>query len=251
MKIFNKEIEENFTENESFKKLIQYRTESVYDDKKIDTIDDLLWLCCWGRSQRVLEKRKQELNYRKNSVILFSLIGKLDRVTYIFNVSDNKLVEKYKYLSEKNFKEFDRESIDLKYNQDVRNYMDYPSEFLNYNIDTDFTNITIYKLEYDGYATNLREIEVEEENKLADIKKIIDTYNFNISDYTTDGTIEILIDFNNGYVIGIYPGSIEEGLIFKGTVEEYLDKENTVKLYVPKVLPEGLKQYVFDIISEE
>lgn len=274
LKNFNKTTEENFTENESFKKIIQYRTESVNDDTNIDNIlKNIEFGKYISRVEKDLDGGKEQLTIyydctveaevkeywknanknsiiEKNSVILFSLIDKLDRVRYIFSVSDNELVENYQYLSEKITKEYDRESINLKYNQDVRNYTSNPSEFLNYSIDTELTHITIYKLEYDSGDLKLKKIEIDNEKQVNDIKKIIDNQNFGIQDYATDGMIEILIDLNNGYIMGLYAGDSNDGIIFKGTIEEYLNEENILKKTVSKILPTGLKQYINDIITD-
>lgn len=267
----NREKRENFTQKESFENLIQYKSKSIDDnidnilrntelskyisriDKNSETGNEQLTIYYDCTIEDEVKEYWRNVNRKsiieKNSVILFSLIERLDRIKYEFNISDKKLVENYPYLSERTIKEYDRDSINLRYNQDVRNYINNPKEFLNYNIDIDTTEMTIYHINY--YNNQIEKIEITDNEKKEKIKEIIKNQNFEIEDSPIDGMIETILDLHNGYIIAIYNENSDNGEIFKGNIEEYLKKEDNEKKTIHKILPKGLKEYIYGIINTE
>lgn len=267
----NKEKKEDFTENKSFENLIQYKSESVNDNidnilrntelsKYISRIDKnsengneqlTIYYDCTVETevQEYWRNANEKSILEKNSVILFSLIEKLEKIRYEFNVSNKDLIEKYPYLSEGIIKEYDRASINLRYNQDVRNYINNPEEFLNYNIDVNTTEMTIYHIDY--YNDKTEKIEITDNEKQEKIKEIIKNQKFEIEDRSIDGMIETILDLHNGYIIAIYNENSDNGEIFEGNIEEYLNREGSEKKAVHKILPRDLIEYVYDIINME
>ena len=263
---FDKDREENFTEGKSFEKLTQYKTESVSDNLNIDNILNNIELSQYiSKVEKKSEFGKEQLTIyydctieaevkeywknanknsvtEENSVILFSLIDKLDRIKYQFSVSNEELKKRFPYLSEDITREYDREEINLMYNQDVRNFANNPDEFLKYNMDLNTNQITIYKMDYFSEDSKYDKFELREE-EVNKIKEFIEEQNFGIDYEPIEGMIDIIIDFHNDYVIEIYADS-NNAIISKANIEDIINNVNNSTEQVCKTIPSELREYV-------
>lgn len=262
---------EELTDKDIFGKLIQYKVDSISEDNNIDKILKNTELSEYisrvdkgsknGKEQLIIyydctieadvkEYWRNSLKNsvtEKNSVILFSLIEKLDNVTYIFKVSDKELIEEYPYLSEKNTKEYNREGINLRYNQDVRNFAKNPDEFLKYNMNLNTNQITIYKMNYLSENFKYDKFEIREE-QVNIIKDFIKKQNFGIDYEPIEGMIDIMVDFHNGYIIEIYANS-NNAIISKGNAEDIINNVSDSNEHAYKTIPNGLIEYVNSLIK--
>lgn len=272
--IINKILKEP-KEYKSFEKLVQFKTNSINDNAKVDSILENLELSKYitkvekkstDENEKLIiyyncNSEKDVKNYwtnveknsiiEKNSVILFSLITNLNIISYNFSGINPEIISNYPYVNgdnrEKNI-ECTREELNNKYNQDVRNFNSNPKDFLKYNIDMNFTEVTLYEVSHLSDNVKTKEVTISNKEQVERIKTIINDLNFGILDYPTDGMYSLLLDLNNGYVIGLYDGNTTQGFIFKGTVEELLSNKGKYSLNtVPKTIPIELKQYIQDI----
>lgn len=257
----------------SFEELVQFKTNSINDNAKVDSILENLELSKYitkvekkSADEKLIiyyncNSEKDVKNYwtnvekisviEKNSVILFSLITNLNIISYNFSGINPGIISNYPYVNGNNREkiiECTREEINNKYNQDVRNFNSNPKDFLKYNIDINFTEVTLYEVNHLNNNVKTKEVTITNKEQVERIKTIINDQNFGILDYPTDGMCSLLLDLNNGYVIGLYDGNTTQGFIFKGTVEELLSNKEKYSLNtVSKTIPIELKQYIQDI----
>lgn len=263
--LHNSHNKKELTEIECFKQLIQYKTDSINDVKNLEKILNKTELGSYiVKTEKSVYNGKEQLNIyydcidenavreywinankkyimEKNSVILFSLINNLEKIVYRFSVSDEKL-KNLSHISKDIIMEYDRETINLQYNQDVRNYVSNPSEFLKYNIDLNTNKITIYKVKYTMENKEYDKFEIKPE-EIRKIKEFIENENFGINVEQIEGMIDILIDFHNGYSIGVYANS-DIGIIIKENAEDIINNNNNSNEIVYKTLPRGLMEYI-------
>lgn len=255
-------------EKYNFKELIQYRTDSINDTKKLDKILDNTELSQYiVKKEKIIDNGKEQLIIyydctdedkvkefwqdaqkndimEENSVILFSLIDNLEKVQYKFSVSNKELTNRWSYLSKEIIKEYDRETINFRYNQDVRNYINNPDKFLQYNMDLNINQITIYKI---NYTMESSKIEINDEEKINKIKEFIEQQNFGVNYEPNDGMIDTIIDFHNGYVIEIYANS-DNAIIIKGSAKDIINNYNNSNNGIYKTLPKGMKEYLNSLV---
>lgn len=268
-------------EDNYFEQLIQYKVESINDEENLDELlkklelgeylIDIkkefdgekeyiaLYYDCTDE-EHVLEYFRNFQNQsilQKNSVSLFALINKLEKVTYNFDISDTILADKYhlgvlpttnKFLERSS--SFTRDQIEKNYNQDVRNYVENPEQFMKYDIDLNVSDITIYMVE----GSEIKTIEINDKADVDNIVQYIKTQNFGIPDSWLNSFCQDWIDLNNGYIIEFY-GTDEYGGIIKGDGKEVFanGQVNYKKMdhcgY--KTLPKGLTEYIEKIIEAE
>ncbi len=257
----------------SFEELVQFKTNSINDNAKVDSILENLELSKYitkvekkSADEKLIiyyncNSEKDVKNYwtnveknsiiEKNSVILFSLITNLNIISYNFSGINPEIISNYPYVNGNNREEIiecTREEINNKYNQDVRNFNSNPKDFLKYNINMNFTEVTLYEVSHLSDNAKTKEVTISNKEQVERIKTIINDQNFGILDYPTDGMCSLLLDLNNGYVIGLYDGNTTQGFIFKGTVEELLSNKEKYSLNtVSKTIPIELKQYIQEI----
>lgn len=268
-------------EDNNFEELIQYKAESINEDENLNELTRklelgeyliniekefdgekeyiTLYYDCTDE-EHVLEYFRNLLKQsilQKNSVSLFALINKLEKVSYDFNISDSELADKYHlgvvppdYKFVKRTSSFTREQIEENYNQDVRNYVENPEQFMKYDIDLNIKKITIYRVE----GSELKTIEVNNKSYVDSIVQCIKTQNFGVPDSFLNSYCQEWIDLNNGYIIEFY-NTDEYGGIIKGNGKEVFanGQVNYKKMnhcgY--KTLPKGLTKYIEDIIEKE
>lgn len=268
-----------------FEKLVQYKAESIKDKEKLNALlrnlelgeyivdikEELLgedesltiYYDCTNDAhvREYFRDFQKQSNLQKNSVTLFALINNLQKVTYNFNISDTELAEKYhlgvltttnKFL-ERSYS-FTREQINRYYNQDVRNYVENPYEFMKYNIDLDVSNITIYKLNYEPDGKKLNKIDINETLDIKNIIQYIKTENFGIPDSFLNSYCTTWIDLNNGYIIEFY-GTDEYGGIVKGNGKNIFTNGeinySEMQHCGYKTLPNGFTEYIEEIIANK
>lgn len=249
-----------------FANLIQYKTDSINDSEKLNKILENTELGQYiVKTEKSSDGGKEHLTiYYKgwvqndderhwfynhensivetNAVVLFALINNLEKLTY-FDLDTSK-----EYAS----MEYDRETINLFYNQDVRNYINNPNEFLKYNIDTNISNITIYINEYTSDSIQTRKIEVNDNKKIGEIADLIKQQNFGIPDMLTLCSINTWIDLNNGYMIGVYCSDANNlGAIVKANGKDVFEGDGSIDntMIIDKTLPNGFKDYIMNIIN--
>lgn len=262
--------------------LMQYKMDSIKDTNALNKLLNTLELGEYLVDIEVTDKEHEGitiyydcteeenvLNYyknfnrlsilQKNSVTLFALINKLDKVSYNFNISDAEIAKKYHLgvssdtnkFQEKNYS-YTRKEIEQYYNQDVRRYVEDKSEFMKYNIDLNTNNITIYLLDYNLKEYNILEITLNDKYHIENIIQYIDKENFSVPDAHLNGICKIWMDLNNGFIIGVY-GVDNYGVIIRGDGKDiFADGENKlsqISNYVYKILPNGLEDYIEDIIE--
>ena len=266
-----------------FKDLIKFKTESVMNEKQLSKILDNLEL-----GQYIINTEKESIDgkdkltvyfdctdeneimnyYRtyhklspieKNAVTLFALVNKLDEITMNFTVSNIQfakehhlgVIEDKYYATEYTYT---REMIEEHYNQDVRNYIENPEEFMKYNIDLNVNEATIYYRDYNNPEkfNEINVINIQEKNVINNIVNYIKEQNFNVPDGGYDGICNIWLDLNDGYIIGVYgEGYNNYGEIIKGNGKEIFESEKLeIPNYVYKNLPEGLSEYIEKYIAE-
>lgn len=191
----------------------------------------------------------------KNSVILFSLIENLEEVSYIFNISNIDFAKEH-HLPVRDNKfvvstyDHTRDDINKRYNQDVRNFAKNPETFLQYNIDLNTDNMTLYY--YDPFLGiyEYDKLEITNEEDITNILNYIKTQNFGLVEGHYDGMCTNWLDLNNGYIIGVFGGDYENyGAIIKGNGEDIFINENRDYEIVYKTLPIELVEYVENIIK--
>ena len=264
----------------NFEDLIQYKTSSVSDEKNLNKIlrnlefadfiirvekqfnDNKEQLYIYYDCTDENEIRQYNIDFHKmsliekNAVKLFALIDNLEQITFNFTISNMDYVREHHMASFDN--KFDdtkyvytRERIEKNYNQDVRNYIREPDEFMNYNIDLDIEKITIYcrdEIDYNAYNA----IEIEDINVINNISENIKNKNFGVPDDGYNGMCNTWVDLNNGYIIGVY-GEGYDGYcaIAKGNGKDIFKLKNTnMDQIVHKQLPEGLEKYIENLIKE-
>jgi len=249
-----------------FASLIQYKTDSINDSENLNKILENTELNKYiTKTEKSVDNGKEHLTvYYKgyendkigwfynhensivetNAVVLFALINNLEKLTY-FDLDTSK---------EYAFMEYDRETMNSYYNQDVRNYINNPNEFLRYNIDTNISNITIYINEYTSDSMQTRKIEVNDSKKIEEIADLIKQQNFGIPDMLTDCMINTWIDLNNGYMIGVYCSDTNNlGAVVKANGKDVFEGDGSVDntMIINKTLPSGFKDYIMNIISND
>lgn len=270
-----------------FRDLIKFKTESIMNEKQLSKILDNLEM-----GQYIINTEKESLDgkenlriyfdctdeneilnyYRtyhkispveKNAVILFALVNNLDELTMNFTVSNIQFAkEHHMAIIEDKFDSteitYTREMIEKNYNQDVRNFVDNPDEFMNYNIDLNVENITIYYKDYSN-PENSNEIKVINVNEREKVEKIVQYFKeqkIETLDYGyNESMIHAWVDFNNGFIIEIFYGNDNYGAIIKGNGKEIFSSENP-SIYlnsnrVYKKLPQGLTEYAEKCIEEK
>ncbi|MCL2860724.1 MAG: hypothetical protein FWF46_09365, partial [Oscillospiraceae bacterium] len=254
-----------------FKSLIQYKTNSINDTVNLDKILENTELSKYiTKTEKGVEDGKEHLiiyykgyendkigwfynheNFiiEKNAVVLFALINNLEKITYfdLDTVGPNP--------SEDVGGNYNRETINAYYNQDVRNYINKPNEFLKYNINTNISHITIYVNEYINNSMQTKKIEVNDNQKTEQISDLIKSQNFGIADNLILGWTNIYVDLNNGYIIGLYDSSdslsANLGIIVKGNGKEIFENGKGFgdAVTINKTLPEDFRAEIMDIIN--
>ncbi len=228
-------------------------------EKKVDDGKETLIIHCdCTNEEKILEYYR---NYHKlsltekNSVILFSLIENLEEVSYIFNISNIDFAKEH-HLPVRDNKfvvstyDHTRDDINKRYNQDVRNFAKNPETFLQYNIDLNTDNMTLYY--YDPFLGiyEYDKLEITNEEDITNILNYIKTQNFGSVDGHYDGMCTNWLDLNNGYIIGVFGGDYGNyGAIIKGDGEDIFINENRDYEIVYKTLPIELVEYVENIIK--
>lgn len=270
------------TKSSTFQNLIKYKTNSISNEKNLTKI-----LTKIEFNNYIINTKKETIegkecltvffdcsdenkimdyyrNYHKislvekNAVILFALINNLDEITFNFSISNIEFAKEH-HLPILNGKfesteyKYTREIIEKHYNQDVRNYIEKPNEFMNYNIDLNVNNITIYYREYSN-LDEINSINVNEKEKIETIVQYIEKQNFGVPDGGYDGICNIWLDLNNGFIIELYGDGYDNyGSIIKGNGKETFASGNPnadiMSDSVYKLLPEGLTEYVEQIIE--
>lgn len=269
---------DNISKNKiDFQELIQYQTNSIADEEKTSKIFQELEFADYNiettkefnaDGEKLIlyydcgDKEKIEDYYRnfhdislieKNSTVLFTLINNLKEIKFVFKISDAELSNSHHLSTLPTEYLYTREIIEEHYNQDVRNYIENPNVFMNYNIDLNISDITIY---YRGYSNldEINSINVNEKEKVETIVQYIEKQNFGVPTGGYNGVCNIWLDLNNGFIIGVYgEGYDNYGSIIKGNGKEIFASEtpNTYILSnsVYKLLPEGLTEYIEQIIQ--
>lgn len=268
-------------QDNNFEELIQYKAESINEDANLNELARKLEL---GEYLINIEKEfdgekeyitlyydctdeEHVLEYfrnlskqsilQKNSVSLFALINKLEKVSYDFDISDSKLADKYHlgvvppdYKFVKRTSSFTRAQIEENYNQDVRKYLENPEQFMKYDIDLNVSKITIYRKD----DRELKTIEVNDKSYVDSIVQCIKTQNFEVPDSFLNSYCQDWIDLNNGYIIEFY-NTDEYGGIIKGNGKEIFANGQVDYKKMNhcgyKTLPKGLTQYINNIIKNE
>lgn len=260
-----------------FKELVQYQANSIENEEKINEILRRLEFTDYNiKTEKEFNVDGETLviyydcideekildyycNFHKtslleeNSIVLFALINNLNEVRYVFEVSDIELANRHHLSTLPTEYIYTREIIEKHYNQDVRDYIEKPNEFMNYNIDLNVSNITIYYKEYSN-LDEINVINVNEKEKIETIVQYIEKQNFGVPDGGYNGVCNIWLDLNNGFIIGVYgEGYDNYGSIIKGNGKEIFASENPdayiMSNSVHKLLPEGLTEYVEQIIE--
>ena len=186
---------------------------------------------------------------------MFSLIENLEEVSYIFNISNIDFAKEH-HLPVRDNKfvvstyDHTRDDINKRYNQDVRNFAKNPETFLQYNIDLNTDNMTLYY--YDPFLGiyEYDKLEITNEEDITNILNYIKTQNFGLVEGHYDGMCTNWLDLNNGYIIGVFGGDYENyGAIIKGNGEDIFINENRDYEIVYKTLPIELVEYVENIIK--
>ena len=264
----------------NFADLIKYKTSSISDNNTLNKIlDNLEFEDFMIRVEKQINDNNEQLyiyydctdedNIRqynidfhkrslieKNAVILFALINNLEQITFNFTISNmNYVREHHMAIIDNKFDDteyvYTREMIQKNYNQDVRNYIENPDKFMNYNIDLNIKKITIYcrdEVDFDVYNT----IEIKDIEVINNISKYIGNNNFGIPDGAYNGICNTWVDLNNGYIIGVFgSGYNGYGAIVKGNGKDIFELKNTNMTHVLyKQLPEGLAEYVENLIKQ-
>ncbi len=250
----------NSINDKNFEKILRKTDFNKYINKVDKTLNDEQECLIIYYSNNINSKNeRQNFNNKKynmmekEAVLLFSLINDLEKIIFIDN---NQIQTKAPIEDESTIKsfpnEYNREEINYKYNQDVRNYIDSPGDFLRYNIDTDIEYITLHIYTDEiiedmshNYEYKIEKKIIDNEDEIKTIKNFIETQNFEIPEYYTESTVDIVMDFNNGYVIKMFSGDDRMASIQRGKWNENSGKE------VIKLLPVGLKEYIVKLISEK
>lgn len=281
--ISNQDIIEE--EKINFEGLIKYKIESVNNEENLNEIlkniefgkylvniektfegekeyITICYDCVDEENVKQYFKDCHDLNLlEKNNVILFALVDKLEKVSYKFTISDLELADKYSLATRSDgslvigYPTITRENIECYYNQDVRNYVENPTEFLKYEIDLNTDDITIYNLEISSEGNNVTSIEIKDREQINSIIKYIENENFGVNTGGLNSICTTWVDLNNGYIIGLL-GTFESqdyGIIIKGNGKEIFEdafvntEEMSSRAY--KTLPKGLTEYIEEIIG--
>lgn len=274
-------------DNNYFEELIQYKAESINNEENLNKIvKNIEFGEYLVNIEKTFEGEKEyiTINYdctdeekvkqyfkecqdfkllEKNNVILFALVDKLEKISYKFTISDLELVDKYSLPTRSDgslvigYPALTRENIECYYNQDVRNYVENPTEFLKYKIDLNTDNVTIYKLEINSEENNVTTIDIKDRKQINNIIKYIENENFGVNIGGLNSICTTWVDLNNGYIIGLLGTfqSQDYGIIIKGNGQEiFKDEEAFVKAKemssrVYKILPKGLTEYIEEVIQ--
>lgn len=268
-----------------FGQLIQYKVESVKDEENLNELLKKLELgeylidikeefdgekeyitlyydCVDENKVKQYFKDCNKVNtLEKNNVILFALIDKLEKISYKFTISDLELASRYSLPTQSDgsliigYPTITRENIEIRYNQDVRNYAENPSEFMQYAIELNVSNITIYMIDYESKEKEVNTIEISDRTRINNITQYIKDQNFGVDTGSLNSICKTWVDLNNGYIIGLV-GNFESqdyGIIIKGSGNEIFEdavvNPNETSSYVYKTLPTGLSEYIKDIIE--
>lgn len=269
---------DNISNNKiNFQKLIQYQTNSIADEKKTSKIFQTLEFVdyhiettkeFYADGERLIlyydcvDEEKIKNYYRnshnislleRDSTVLFSLINNLKEIKFVFKMSNVELSNSHHLSTLPTEYTYTREIIEEHYNQDVRNYIENPNIFMNYNIDLNISDITVYYREYSN-LNEINSINVNEKEKVETIVQYIEKQNFGVPNEGYNGVCNIWIDLNNGFIIGVYGENYDNyGCIIKGNGKEIFASENPntyiLSNSVYKLLPEGLTEYIEQIIQ--